>query len=207
MFKKGIVNKLILIVGILFPTLITAQHIKGLPFIKNYSPREYKATPQNLCISQNADGVFYFANAAGILEFNGKNWKLHKIPGNVAINCVFASKNGNIYVGAYNEFGFFERVNTGELKYNSLKPKVKDDIGKIISIHELNGEILFQARKGFYETRGRKVNFVTAPGNLHIAHFNEGRIYVKVKEKGLYEFNGKTFLDRKSTRLNSSHRL
>jgi serine phosphatase RsbU (regulator of sigma subunit)/ligand-binding sensor domain-containing protein len=175
-----------------------SQQIKGLPFLKNYSPREYKATPQNLGISQNKEGVFYFANAAGVLEFNGKNWKLHKIPGNVAINCVFASNDGNVYIGAYNEFGYYEKAPTGDLKYKSLRPKNKEDIGKIVSVIELNGEILFQTKKGFYKTRGRKVNFIEAPGNLHISHLADGRVYVKVREKGLYEFNGKIFFPVKN---------
>ncbi|HYG51240.1 MAG TPA: SpoIIE family protein phosphatase, partial [Flavobacteriales bacterium] len=172
---------------------LPAQHIKGLPFIKNYSPRDYKATPQNLGISQSAEGLFYFANAAGVLEFNGKNWKLHKIPGNVATNCVLASRDRNIYAGAFGEFGYFKKMETGELKYRSLTPKNNADIGKIVSIHELKDGIYFQTKKGFYQAKNDKVHFIEAPANLHIAHFCNGHIFVKLKERGLYEFTGHAY--------------
>ncbi|HLP13991.1 MAG TPA: hypothetical protein VK177_18810, partial [Flavobacteriales bacterium] len=182
-----------LLVAMLFGVQLSAQQIKGLPSIKNYSPRDYKATPQNLGISQSAEGQFYFANAAGVLEFNGKNWKLHKLPDNVAINCVHASKDKNIYVGAFGEFGYFEKLKSGELKYHSLTPKKNEEIGKIVSIHELKDGVYFQTKKGFYQAKNKKVHFIEAPANLHIAHFSEGRIYIKVKERGLYEFTGHAF--------------
>ena len=170
-----------------------SQKIKGIPFLKNYTPKEYRATPQNLGISESTDGILYFANAAGVLSYNGSEWQLHKIPGNSATNCVYAAKNGNIYIGAYNEFGFFEKQNTGELKYFSLTKSIKKEVGKIVTINELNGEILFQTKNGFYKTRGRGVDFIKGPGNLHIAHYNENRIYVKIKEQGIFEFNGRKF--------------
>jgi serine phosphatase RsbU (regulator of sigma subunit) len=170
-----------------------AQRIKGLPFIKNYSPRDYKATPQNLGISQNDQGQFYIANGAGVLEFNGKNWKLNKLPNNVGTNCVLAAKDKNVYVGAFGEFGYFKKLNSGELTYHSLTPKSDEEIGKIVSIHELNDGIYFQTKKGFYQAKNNKVHFISAPANLHIAHYSDGHIYVKVKERGLYEFTGHAY--------------
>ena len=57
----------------------------GSPFIRNYTPAEYNAETQNWAIVQDKRGVMYFGNNIGILEFDGINWKLIKVPNNSII--------------------------------------------------------------------------------------------------------------------------
>ena len=52
----------------------------GIPFIRNFPKREYKAGTQNWGISQDQKGFMYFANNDGLLVFNGVTWHLYKMP-------------------------------------------------------------------------------------------------------------------------------
>ena len=64
---------LVLILG----TLLSAQVQElGAPIITNYEPEQYKASSQNWVAVQDRRGVMYFANTAGILEFDGQRWQL-----------------------------------------------------------------------------------------------------------------------------------
>ena len=57
-------------------------------FIQNYSPKTYQASPQNWSIVQDKRGVMFFGNTDGILEYDGKNWKLTPIE-NVELRASF----------------------------------------------------------------------------------------------------------------------
>lgn len=184
----------LIVLCVLSITHTVAQSSKGLPSLKNFSPRDYKATPQNLGVTQTPDGAFYFANAAGILEYNGTKWQLIKIPGNIAVTCVYAANNNLIYVGGHNEFGYLEKQNTGLFKYISLVPASKKQTdNKIRSINEVNGFVLFQTRHGFYKLKNKKLSFVEAPAPLHLAHYTNQLAYVLAKDHGLIQFDGKEF--------------
>jgi hypothetical protein len=45
------------------------------PFIRYYSPKEYKSDNCNHSIVQDNRGVMDFGNATGILEFDGNTWR------------------------------------------------------------------------------------------------------------------------------------
>ena len=52
------------------------------PPISNYETADYNAESQNWDITQTVDKVMFFANNAGLLEFNGSRWNLYKNPKN-----------------------------------------------------------------------------------------------------------------------------
>jgi hypothetical protein len=69
----------------------------GQPFIKYYSPKEYKSDNSNWSIVQDKRGVMYFGNEKCILEFDGNSWRRIEVP-NFADD-IFACKK--IRVSAY----------------------------------------------------------------------------------------------------------
>jgi hypothetical protein len=52
----------------------------GQPFIKYYSPKEYKSENSNWSIVQDKRGVMYFGNEKCILEFDGNSWRRIEVP-------------------------------------------------------------------------------------------------------------------------------
>ncbi len=48
--------------------------------VTNYSQKDYKANAQIFCITQRENGVMYFANQRGVLEYDGTKWKTLPLP-------------------------------------------------------------------------------------------------------------------------------
>ena len=68
----------------------------------------YKGSPQNWDIDQNWQGLMYFANNDGLLEFDGVNWKCYKVSNQTIVRSVKIATDGKIFIGAQGEMGYFE---------------------------------------------------------------------------------------------------
>ena len=93
-----------------------AQEIPFVPPVFNYNTSNYNAGNQNWAISQDKNGIMYFANNQGLLSFDGVNWRLHTLPNNLGVKSIYVDSNiednivkERIYVGSFEEFGYFER--------------------------------------------------------------------------------------------------
>ena len=53
---------------------------RGIPYIQNYMPEQYNAGPDNWSAVQSKEGVMYFGNKNGILEYDGVSWRLIQLP-------------------------------------------------------------------------------------------------------------------------------
>jgi len=92
------------------------------PVVKNFSKSDYNADNQNWSVAEDNEGIIYFANNKGLLEFDGTSWKLYPSPNGNIIRCVAIDKNNRIYTSGYRELGYWERNKAGALKYISLTP-------------------------------------------------------------------------------------
>ena len=92
----------------------------GIPPITNYSKKLYNAGTQNWDIAQHPNGLVYFANNGGLLEFDGVHWKCYGVSNQTNIRSVAIDKDEKIYVGAQGEFGYFYGNEKGDLIYQSL---------------------------------------------------------------------------------------
>lgn len=127
----------------------------GSPFIKNYPPREYKGFSQNWAIVQDDRGVIFVANGDGVLEYDGVNWRLIRIPNNYTVTSLAIDTGGVILVGSINEFGFLAPDKRGLHRYHSLSEQMGEaaiDFGFInrIVINENNG-IFAATDNGVYQ--------------------------------------------------------
>jgi hypothetical protein len=59
----------------------------GLPFIRNYSPKEYGAQSQNWVIVQDSRGVMYFGNYLCVLEYDGVSFVALQLPNKAVVHC------------------------------------------------------------------------------------------------------------------------
>ena len=109
-----------------FYNSILAQEQLGRPLINQYTYQEYGARPINWWVTESDDGIMYFANTGGILQFDGVNWDLIEIPG-LAARCLVKDNEGVIYVGGVGEFGYLAPSDTGVMEYVSLMDKVPEE--------------------------------------------------------------------------------
>ncbi len=98
----------------------------GDPFIRNYSPREYKASSANYHVAQDRRGVMFFANFRGVLTYDGNSWEVIPMPNEAMVYSVATDSMGNIWIGGMGDFGYLRPEPNGKLVFESLKSKVAE---------------------------------------------------------------------------------
>lgn len=171
-------------------SLFSQNDISGIPFIINYSKNTYSGGTQNWAIEQNPEGILYFANNEGLFEFDGVFWNSYKISNNSVIRSLKISEKGKIFIGAYNEFGYFEPNNTGVLTYHSLINKLPDSItnfDEIWKIHILNNEVYFQSFKYIFKYVNDSIEVIEPEFRMHFSYVVGSRLFVWIEKTGLAE--------------------
>lgn len=172
---------------------MAAPRIPYIPQVVNYSVSEYKAGNQNWAVAQGADGLMYFGNNRGLLQFDGIRWKLYPLPNNIAVRSVYITAANRIYVGSFEEFGYFETNKENVLVYTSLKESLKDFAfhdDEIWTIHEKSGKIYFQSFGSYFVYDGKEVKgFRPDRGPLYFHKVNKN-MYASLLGGGFCLFDG-----------------
>lgn len=181
--------------------------IPFIPPVYNYTTNNYKAGNQNWAIAQGANGVIYFGNNNGLLSFDGVNWVLHSLPNDLSVKSIFIDNKSiteRIYVGSFEEFGFFERNESGQLSYHSIKERVTDynfHNDEIWSILSYKGKIYFQSFSRIFAYDDNNIEIIDPnPAVLYFFPMG-GKIFAQLINSGLSIFNGVSFeeiIDRSS---------
>jgi len=163
----------------------------GTPFIKNFERSKYNAGQQTWMIDHNRSGKMYFANNEGLLEFDGHSWDVYNIPNGSVIHCLLISGDGRIYVGGFNEFGYFKADSIGELQYHSMTKLLQEenrDFDEIWRIHLTPDGLIFQSFTKFIVFNEDNIQVIPAPKTFHFSFFINGQLLICDIEKGLLRF-------------------
>lgn len=177
------------------------QDIPFAPPVFNYNTANYKAGNQNWAIAQDDNEVIYFANNHGLLSFDGTNWILHKLPNNRGVKSILivndkSSNKERIYVGSFEEFGFFERDAANRLIYRSLKHLVNDYTfmnDEIWTILKHDNKVYFQSFSSYFSYNN---NTVTAhkPDPSPLFFFAlQNKLYGQLIKDGLHQLKEDNF--------------
>jgi len=169
-----------------------------IPQITNYSVSEYKAGNQNWAVAQGADGKIYLGNNRGLLVFDGVRWTLYKLENDTPIRSLYISKDQRIYVGSFEEFGYFQENTEGRLTYHSLKKLVTDYQffnDEIWTILEFHGKIYFQSFSSYFIYDGTQVS--KGKTDLHPLYFFtvNDHLYAQFIDLGFYRFEDGIFTE------------
>jgi ligand-binding sensor domain-containing protein len=171
----------------------------GVPFIRNYPKREYKAGTQNWGIAQDSKGFMYFANNEGLLVFDGVTWQLHKMPNSSLTRSVFINESKGIYVGAYNELGKMVFGSNGKLTFKSLKkyiPTEYQNFDDIWNIHSFDGKIVFQSYFNAYIfDNDTTITVLKAPVRFQNSFKVGEKLYFNDIDRGLFELDGDKLIE------------
>ncbi|MDP5230519.1 MAG: two component regulator three y domain-containing protein [Cellulophaga sp.] len=162
-----------------------------LPPINNYTPLAYNAGNQNWSVSQSDQKHIYVANNFGLLEYNGAFWKTYASPNGSTIRAVKAVAD-RIYTGCYMEFGFWKKDSYGDLKYESLKPKLKTPMiedEEFWNILHLDKWVLFQSlqRIYVYNTQDESFNIIKSESTRARIFLSDGVVYFQQLNKGIFK--------------------
>jgi len=174
-------------------------YAQEVPPIQNYAPVDYGAGTQNWAISQSGEKFIYVANNAGLLEFNGAQWKLYPSPNGTYIRSVNVVDD-LIYTGCYMEFGYWKRNEYGILDYYSLINQLEEDLvedEQFWNILEFKKWLLFQSldRIYIYDTTDKTFDILDAK-SVRAEIFNvDNTIYFQKVNEGIFKVeNSKSVL-------------
>jgi DNA-binding CsgD family transcriptional regulator/outer membrane protein assembly factor BamB len=166
------------------------------PVVSNFVMREVapQAGTQNWDIDQDANGNIFVANNRGMLVFDGYNWELMSLPGNQSLRSVMVDGD-SIFVGGYEEFGYFKRNEFGRYHYHSLKSLLKhammenEDFWKIL---RFDGNVYFQSFETAYSYDGKKITRILPSGFHPLFMFRQGdsELYIQEADGDFYRFEG-----------------
>lgn len=185
-------NKLFLLVlTILWADAIPAQQIIGLPPVTNYSRQHYPGGGQTWDADMDRNGILYFANNEGLMTFNGHSWKLLPVPNHTRLRSVKAGRDGRIYIGAQDDFGYYLPDADGVLRYTSLKPVVRDRKDQFADIWDIalwQDAVFFRGTNKIFRYSGNKLDVYPAPAEWLVLRRTAGGVYAQDVRKGLMQF-------------------
>ena len=168
----------------------------GISDIQYFNRREYHGATQNWNIAQASNGLLYFANNNGILEYDGTHWRMFPGHPNLTNNLprsVFVD-DGKVYIGATDEFGVYEKDSTGNFHYQSLTDWYNvPDLGDFWNIFKKNDQLIFQSHNGLcIYTPEKSVDFIPAISRISEAFMVNGTILAHDDSEGLMELRNNT---------------
>ncbi|MGV8095476.1 MAG: hypothetical protein AB2L24_26785 [Mangrovibacterium sp.] len=115
-------KKIIAFLLLILPSFLAGQvvHDQGFPWLRNFSPAEYKGHTQNFAVVSDHHGLTYFGNFAGVLQFDGQGWRLIPTEKTTRVSALAVDSTGTVYVGALGEIGFLAPDQQGKLHFSSL---------------------------------------------------------------------------------------
>jgi DNA-binding CsgD family transcriptional regulator len=198
------------LICIFFPILFWGQ-VKniGLPEIRNYKRSDYKGGTQNWNIDQDENDNVYFANNDGLFQFDGSVWSKYTLPNKSVVRSIKTDKSGKIYVGGYNEFGYFKPNTNGQLVYFSLSKYLNkkniSTIDIIWKIHIYNNEVIFQSFENAFILKNNRITIMRPPSRFQFSFISGKRLFFQDISNGILEYkNGTLHPLQNTTALNKT---
>ena len=178
------------------------------PIVTQFTKKDYNASNQNWSVGQAANGMLYFGNNQGLLEFDGSLWKTYKMPGNKTVRSLMVDKDNRIYAGSFEEFGFFEKDNTGQLNYVSLSAKLKNysmQNDEIWTILNMDGTIIFQSFTSYFTYKNGEIKGYRCPFTFLFFNLYNHKLFTHTEQFGLSIFSSgaNTFVPVANNQLKS----
>lgn len=191
-----------LLVGLLL-TVISVGRAAGSPdslgtgypaFIRSFAPEEYGAHHQNWDIVQDDRGLIYVANTHGVLEYDGRSWRLISVPNQSPVRSLAVGPEGRVFVGAAGEFGYLAPDDRGRLGYVSLTRHLPDSARDLTQnvwgTHATDGSVYFQMYNRLVRWRDGHFRTWSFRDTLHTSFLLHDTLVVRQENRGLRKLDG-----------------
>ncbi len=161
----------------------------GMPFLRNFSPKECGSQPQIFRIAQDARGVIYIRDVDRILEYDGVRWR------SVGRGTdLVADAAGQVFVGGTREMGRLEPDSLGRMRIASLKsllPPEERNFEAILRLASTPQGIFFIAPERLYCLADNRFRSWPAPSTFLQSLFPVGsQMLVMDTREGLMALDG-----------------
>ncbi len=182
-------------IAMILITLPISAQVKnrGIPHIINYPKKAYNAATQNWCIAQDRKGFMFFGNNDGVLEFDGKRWRLYDLPDQFMYRAIFVATGGTIYIGLSNDFGIMTPDEKGSLTYHSISkkfPEIAASFNDIWKIFETTDGIYFQSKNKIFLYHNDILDVILPDKEFNFLHKVNKALYTSERHLGLVQING-----------------
>lgn len=154
----------------------------------------YRASSVSYRVVEDEDGVLYFGNENGLLEFDGTHWDLYQKPNFGRIENL-KIVGDRIYTIGAGDIGYFQRDSLGQMEYFSLNDKLKEDeMPYAWCIIESKGNIYFSSVfEGIYIFDGEIIEKISIKNVYSMVEIN-GEVLLSIfgNEGGLAKVVGDT---------------
>ena len=169
-------------------TSLVAQEVQGLPLIRNYSPTEYGGHRENVGILQTKDRIMYFANAKGVLQYDGQTWQLVELPNKGGVASFSITDDETLYVGATNDLGVLKTDEKGELYFESWLDKLPEEyrnFGHLFSTVSTSDATFWQANDYFFRWKNGELKAWKPSERIRRFYIYKDVVYMQNPKKGL----------------------
>lgn len=156
----------------------------GNYLLTHYSPKNEEIDHVSFDIAQDNRGVLYFANKAGVLEFDGRNWNMIKTQ--APIYTIAVTADGTVYGGGLSGFG---RIGVGR-EYQSLTGSLPSATNIFTSL-AAKDKIFFLSSNNLYVVNAESGNIENT-----IAPSGEQGMF-----KNLFEIDGDVYVNTDSDEI------
>jgi serine phosphatase RsbU (regulator of sigma subunit)/ligand-binding sensor domain-containing protein len=201
----GPIRKQVIILLLLLSCCIPAQgQSNGRIFISNYSILDYGAGSQNWDIVQGTDGLMYFGNNEGVLQYDGVHWSVIPVANNSTVRSLALDSTGLLYVGAEGDLGLLEPDDYGKLRFHSLLPMLDSTltgesvrVSQVWSTHASRSGIYFRGGDALYRWHQGRMEVIDADTRFGrsflLGDWQTGdSLYVQQQQMGLMRVEGST---------------
>ncbi len=174
------------VISLLFSIPSLAQEQIGRPLITNYKYQEYDRAPINWWALEDDNGIMYFANQAGPLQYDGVNWRHIDING--PSRSMAKDDKGTIYIGGQGEFGYLKPNAIGEIEFVSLVDKIPEEHRNFADVWEIDfykGRVIFRTEFKLYCWDGENMKVITSENGYHVGAIVHGVYYLRIWNRGL----------------------
>lgn len=181
-------------IAVSFPQQVVAQPVtpeyQTYPFIQSFSRKDYSASTQNWDIVQDKRGVMYFGNGQGVLEYNGKQWRLIELANKSTARSLAQMGDSTIFVGGIDDIGYLAPDSLGVLQYVSLVPHIPEEdrsFGEVWFTHDVQDVIYFQSVTHLFRWAEGKIDVWRPPTRFNTSGAVHDQLYVHSTGEGLHK--------------------
>ena len=158
----------------------------GIPYYEKISPHFVGYAGPWGKIVQDDENVLYFENDAGVVVFDGANWKLHATHGRPSI-C--RDVTGKIYVAAVSSLSEICVDDCNRRYMRSVLREGDYSFGRVSDVVALNGQLFFVAKKQLYMVRDSVPQKIDVGSEVNRILLDRNILYVAT-QNNLYEYDG-----------------
>lgn len=183
---KYLYKLLIISILCITPKLYT----QSLPPIQSFPMEEYAAGNQNWMLTQGSNDEIYIANNEGVLTFDAERWKLYPTSSIVRSVAYF---DGVLYSGSYMDFGYWTKLASGELTYQSLVEEHNIEIiedEQFWNIYKIDDNLVFQSlnRVLLFNRTSSELKSIQPDKPILKSFVLNDRLFFQLEGDGIYQY-------------------